>query len=85
MIEIHTLRWRGDRSVTDDDDDHNPNDLTLYCIVKIDGVLIPNVIRARTLHHSKDFNLTTITIAGEVEMVNHTGESWAELAKELHP
>lgn len=81
MIEIHTLRWRGDRAVAVDDDrtdGHLPEDITIFCRVKIDGVEIPNVVRARTLHRN-DFTSVVLTIAGEAEIVNHTLESWNEL------
>lgn len=81
MIEIHTLRWRGDRAVaTDDDrtDGHLPEDVTVYCRVFVDGKELPNVVRARTMHRN-DFVTTVITLAAETEIVNHTQETWDAL------
>lgn len=79
MIVIHTLKWRGDRSVSDDQVDDEPNDVSIYCRVFIDGKEVQNVIRART-RHENDFTIAVLTICQPVEVVNHTGESWAALS-----
>lgn len=82
MIQIHTLRWRGSEAISvngDRTDGHLPNDVTIYCRVTVDGVEIPNVVRARVLHGNEDFTQAIIRLVGEVEVVNHTRESWDAL------
>jgi hypothetical protein len=79
-IQIHTLQWRGDRSVRDGDD--VAGSVTVYCRVFVNGDEIPQVIRART-YHGNDFAWTTLTLAGVVEIVNHTQESWLALPEKV--
>lgn len=80
-IEIHTRKWRGDQSVTDQmiEDGVDAN-VTLQCRVYIDGHEIAGVIMARPLYTVNDFTTVTLRVAGEVEIVNHTRESWEALA-----
>lgn len=76
MIEIHTLGWKGDRALTEED---GPTaEQSIYARVFVDGVEIPGVIRVRT-NHRNDFTLTTITVCAPVEVFNHTDESWRAL------
>ena len=76
MIEIHTQGWKEDHAVTGDE---KPS-ASIYCRVFIDGVELPQVVRARTQHNGSDFGLTVLTLCDAVEIVNHTRDSWKELS-----
>lgn len=82
MIEIHTLGWRFDHPVRDLDAE--PPNASVYCRAYVDGVEIPDVIRART-YHRNDFAMTTLTLGGAVQIANHTWESWRALPDYLDP
>ena len=77
MIEIHTLGWSFDHAIEGAEE---PN-ASIYARVFVDGVEIPGVMRARTMHRN-DFAVTVITLMGAVEIINHDKASWDALPKE---
>jgi hypothetical protein len=78
MIEIHTLGWSGDHAI-DDTTGERPNG-QVYARVFVDGTEIPQVVRVRT-HHSNDFALAVVTLAGPIEIRTHDKESWKALGE----
>ena len=78
MIQIHTRAWTDDHASREGE----RQGASIGCRMFVDGVEIPQVIRARTYHHGNDFTTTVITLVGVVDVVNHTKDSWEAFEKE---
>ncbi|MDH4038579.1 MAG: hypothetical protein OEV86_13990 [Candidatus Krumholzibacteria bacterium] len=76
-IQIHTKKWNTDRAIHDNDE--NEASASIQCRVFIDGQEVPQVLSASPKYKSDQFMYVTLVVMGEVEIVNHTQESWLDL------